>query len=151
MHIFLKSVHIWPAVINSYNKGPMVNNFCWKKCNQSRKPQIFKYFTEYNNIDSSIIYIHIYISFSTPKSILKRHLWMIFLFSTSYLHWHLQCNTCYLNPKGIYRRNIGDYLRQPYLWVKYRWSSSAIPFLWSIMSEFTIIYCYKRYSAHNRQ
>ena len=29
------------------------------------------------------------------------------------------------HPKGIYRRNIGDYLRQPYLWVKYRWSSSA--------------------------
>ena len=23
-------------------------------------------------------------------------------------------------PKGIYRRNIGDYIRQPYLWVKYR-------------------------------
>ena len=27
----------------------------------------------------------------------------------------------YVNfPKGIYRRNIGDYFRQPYLWVKYR-------------------------------
>ena len=24
------------------------------------------------------------------------------------------------SPKGIYRRNIGDYLRQPYLWVKYK-------------------------------
>ena len=23
-------------------------------------------------------------------------------------------------PKGIYRRNIGDYLREPYLWLKYR-------------------------------
>ena len=30
-------------------------------------------------------------------------------------------------PKGIYRRNIGDYLRQPYLWVKYRSSSATLP------------------------
>ena len=33
--------------------------------------------------------------------------------------------TYFVSPKGIYRRNIGDYLRQPYLWVKYMWSSSA--------------------------
>ena len=56
------------------------------------------------------------------------------------------------HPKGIYRRNIGDYLLQPYLWVKYNIGDHLRqPFLWSIMSEFTIIYCYKRYSSHNRQ
>ena len=54
-------------------------------------------------------------------------------------------------PKLISWRNIGDYLRQhAYLWVNIG-DNIRQPFLWSIMSEFTIIYCYKRYSAHNRQ
>ena len=48
-----------------------------------------------------------------------------------YIRERVKYVTCYkresevCQPKGIYRRNIGDYLRQPYLWVKYRWSSSA--------------------------
>ena len=41
------------------------------------------------------------------------------------------CYNC-AYPKAIYRRNIGDYLRQPYLWVKYRWSSSATIFMGEI-------------------
>ena len=34
--------------------------------------------------------------------------------------WYVQLLLWFVYPKGIYRRNIGDYLRQPYLWVKYR-------------------------------
>ena len=107
---------------------PWISSALWNSIN--RKHQLFKQyragsipFIDYNNFKNTLtnalrvakrdFYIN---RFNTAKGKIK-DTWRLI---DQFIRGNKNASNISLIPKGIYRRNIDDYLRQPYLWVKYR-------------------------------